>query len=54
MRLKYRCGRTGREVVTSIETDAITLDQMKGLKLSFWCPHCSTSHQVKAIEAYLN
>jgi len=51
--LKYRCPKSDREVTTSIETDAGTLLEMRAMKLSVWCPHCSTSHQIKACDAYL-
>lgn len=51
--LKYRCSRSGREVTTSIETDTVTLLEMRNMKLSVWCPHCSTSHQIKVSDAYL-
>ena len=51
--LKYRCPRTSREVTTSIETDTSTLLNMRAMKLSVWCPHCTTSHQIRMTEAYL-
>jgi len=51
--LKYRCPRSDREVKTSIETDTVTLLEMRTMKLSVWCTHCSTSHQIKASDAYL-
>jgi len=40
-------------VTTSIETDTVTLLEMRNMKLSVWCPHCSTSHQIKVSDAYL-
>lgn len=51
--LKYRCPKSDREVTTSIETDIVTLLEMRKMKLSVWCPHCSTSHQIRASDAYL-
>jgi hypothetical protein len=27
---------------------------MRNMKLSVWCPHCWTSHQIKASEAFLD
>jgi hypothetical protein len=51
--LKYRCPKTSREVTTSIETDTATLLNMRAMKLSVWCPHCATSHQIRVAEAYL-
>jgi len=27
---------------------------MRNMKLSVWCSHCSTSHQIKMSEAYLD
>ena len=51
--LKYKCQRGGRVVTTSIETDTVTLLEMRNMKLSVWCPHCSTSHQIRATDAFL-
>lgn len=51
--LKYRCPKYDREVTTSIDTDIVTLLEMRNMKLSVWCPHCVTSHQIKASDAYL-
>lgn len=52
--LKYKCPRSGRVVTTSIETDTVTLLEMRNMKLSVWCPTCWTSHQIKASEAFLD
>ncbi len=52
--LKYRCPKSNREVTTSIETDTATLLNMRSMKLSVWCPHCGTSHQIRAADAYLD
>lgn len=52
--LKYRCPRSDREVTTSIETDTATLLNMRSMKLSVWCPHCATSHQIRCVDAYLD
>jgi hypothetical protein len=27
---------------------------MRSMKLSVWCPHCGTSHQIRAADAYLD
>jgi phage FluMu protein Com len=51
--LKYKCPRSGRVVTTSIQTDTVTLLEMRSMKLSLWCPHCFTSHQIRATEAFL-
>lgn len=51
--LKYKCPRSGRVVTTSIETDTVTLLEMRNMKLSVWCPHCWTSHQIRATDAFL-
>jgi transposase-like protein len=51
--LKYRCPNNRQEVETSIETDEVVLLEMRSLKLSLWCPYCTSSHQVKASEAYV-
>lgn len=52
--LKYKCPKSGRVVTTSIETDTVTLLEMRSMKLSVWCPHCRTSHQIKASDAFLD
>lgn len=52
--LKYRCPNSFHEVETSIRTDDPTLQQMRSLKLSLWCPHCATAHQIEASAAYIN
>jgi transposase-like protein len=31
----------------------VTLLEMRNMKLSVWCPHCSTSHQIRATDAFL-
>jgi hypothetical protein len=41
-------------VSTSIETDTVTLLEMRNMKLSVWCPHCWRSHQIRASEAFLD
>ena len=51
--LKYRCSRSDKEVTTSIRTDVVTLLEMRNLKLSVWCPHCVTAHQIWANDAYI-
>jgi len=51
--LKYKCPRSGRVVTTSIETDTVTLLEMRNMKLSVWCPGCWTSHQIRASDAFL-
>jgi transposase-like protein len=51
--LKYKCPKTSREVTTSIKTDTVTLLEMRAMKISVWCPHCATSHQIRASDAYL-
>jgi hypothetical protein len=52
--LKYKCPVTRREVTTSIKTDTVTLLEMRKMKLSVWCPHCVTSHQIMATDAYVD
>ncbi len=52
--LKYKCPKSAREVTTSIKTDTGTLQSMRAMKLSVWCPHCATSHQIRACDAYLD
>ena len=51
--LKYKCPRSGRVVTTSIETDTVTLLEMRNMKLAVWCPNCWTSHQIRASDAFL-
>ncbi len=52
--LKYRCPKSGLEVTTGIATDPITLLDMRKMKLSLWCPHCYSSHQIPATAAYVD
>ncbi len=52
--LKYSCPKSNREVTTSIETDTATLLNMRSMKLSVWCPYCTTSHQIRVTDAYLD
>jgi hypothetical protein len=52
--LKYRCPQSRFEVETSIATDDRTLKKMQSMKLSVWCPHCTTSHIIPANEAYVD
>ena len=48
------CLNSGREIVTHIDTDQATLNNMRNMKLSLWCSHCGRSHQVLGSEAYVN
>jgi hypothetical protein len=52
--LKYRCPKNHEEVETSIQTDDATLTKMRSMKISVWCPHCGTSHQVSAEQTYVD
>ena len=52
--LKYRCPTTHVEVESSIETDDGTLKKMRKMSLAVWCPHCGTSHRIRADEAYVD
>jgi transcription elongation factor Elf1 len=52
--LKYKCPRSGRVITTSIKTDTVTLLEMRNMKLSVWCTHCGTSHQIRATDAFLD
>lgn len=51
--LAFRYAVFDVEVVTQIETDETTLDNMKSMKLSLWCPHCQRSHQILGNEGYV-
>ena len=50
-RLTYLCPESKKEVVSTIDTDQTTLRDMGAIKLSLWCPHCWTSHQIGADQA---
>ena len=50
--LKYRCPQKSIEVSTAIDTDRSVLERLRELKLSVWCPSCSTGHSVPANEMY--
>ena len=52
-RLTYVCFDSEKEVVSNIETDQETLRGMGVIKLSVWCPHCWTAHQISANQAYI-
>jgi hypothetical protein len=52
--LKFRCPASNVEVETSIETDDRTLQRMRTMKLSVWCPHCFKSHSVPMGSAYVD
>jgi hypothetical protein len=48
--LFYRCPATNQQVQSEIETTPQTLQRLRGLKLSLWCPHCNTDHIICADE----
>jgi hypothetical protein len=52
----YRCPETHRDVETAIITDEATLAkmQLRPFKISVWCPHCQTSHEILASEAWVD
>ena len=50
--LKYQCPQKSIEVSTTIETDKSALARLRDLKLSVWCPSCSTGHSVAADQMY--
>ena len=54
--VSYRCPTTRGEVTTTIEARQDTLSRMKAmnLKILVWCPHCLTSHQIKASDAVVH
>lgn len=49
--LTYNCPATNRLVHTAIETTKETLKRMGSLKVSVWCPHCQSGHQIAACDA---
>jgi hypothetical protein len=52
--LKFQCPKSLLEVRTSIETDDPTLQTMRRMKFSLWCPYCQLSHEVRATEAFVD
>jgi hypothetical protein len=54
--IRYRCSASHGEVVTAIVAENETLARMQShmLKLSVWCPHCETSHEISASEAWVS
>jgi hypothetical protein len=53
--LHYRCPETSRDVTTAIITEQEVLARMQlhPFKISVWCPHCQTSHEVFASDAWV-
>jgi hypothetical protein len=49
--LAFTCPVTQNLVRTSLETSAEQLKRLGGFRLSLWCPHCHTGHQVVASDA---
>jgi hypothetical protein len=54
--VKYRCPETHRDVATAIIADEVTLArmQLRPFKISVWCPHCQTSHEILASVAWVD
>jgi len=51
--LSYNCPATKRPVETSIDTSSSMLKRLGQFKLSLWCPHCQTGHQIVACDAFV-
>ena len=49
--LVFDCPVTKNHVRTSVETSAEELKRLGEFRLSLWCPHCQTGHQIVATEA---
>ena len=49
--LVFDCPITKNHVRTSVETSAEELKRLGGFRLSLWCPHCQTGHQIVATDA---
>ena len=49
--LVFDCPITKNHVRTSVETSAEELKRLGKFRLSLWCPHCQTGHQIVATEA---
>jgi len=47
------CPRTGRQVLTGIETDVQSLRASWKRMLTVDCPHCGEVHELSVREAYL-
>jgi hypothetical protein len=52
--LRYECPNTSIEVTTGIDTEGNSLERMRKLKISVWCPYCATSHSIPAEEMYFS
>ncbi|MCC6890544.1 MAG: hypothetical protein IT536_18630 [Hyphomicrobiales bacterium] len=52
--LAYSCPETSRLVHTSIDTSQEVLKRLGALKVSVWCPHCQTGHQIRATDAVIS
>lgn len=51
--LTYKCPDSGHVVRTAIRTNNTTLKKLGAFKLSMWCPHCGTPHQITGNDASL-
>jgi hypothetical protein len=51
--LIYNCPETKKVVETGLETSEQTLKRLGQFKLSLWCPHCQTGHQILACDALI-
>lgn len=49
--LTYECPETRKLVKTTIETSQAALKKLLACKISVWCPHCQTGHQIAAADA---
>ena len=49
--LVFDCPITKNHVRTSVETSPEELRRLGGFRLSLWCPHCQTGHQIVATDA---
>jgi hypothetical protein len=51
--LIYNCPQTKQVVETGIDTSSQMLKRLGQFKLSLWCPHCQSGHQILACDALI-
>ena len=49
--LVFDCPATKKHVRTTLEPSAEDLKRLGEFRLSLWCPHCQTGHQIVASDA---
>jgi hypothetical protein len=51
--LVFTCPHKGKDIVSGIRTDALSLSQVRQLPVSLFCPHCGVVHWFTAKDGRL-